>query len=115
MATYFSEHFEVRRSALAKYGAFNISLVTDLPLFIDPFLLFNSRKRKYRELHDQIIEYLRFLRDKAQEGSMAPGLLRAWYRFPEVVVGLHAPRQPGKRPGSGLRCGTPRQSVPNRQ
>ena len=84
MATYFSEQFEVRRAVLAKYGAFNASLVTDLPLFIDPFLLFNSRKRKYRELHDRIIDYLRFLREKAEEGSIDPGLLRAWYRFPEV-------------------------------
>jgi len=101
MATYFSEHFDVRRSVLAKYGAFNISLVTDLPLFIDPFLLFNSRKRKYRELHDQIIEYLRFLRDRAQEGSIAPGLLRAWYRFPEVKQTWLGFTRRGNR-GSGL-------------
>jgi hypothetical protein len=101
MATYFSEHFQVRRSVLAKYGAFNVSLVTDLPLFIDPFLLFNSRKRKYRDLHDRIIEYLRFLRDKAEEGSIAPGLLRAWYRFPEVKQTWLGFTRRGNR-GSGL-------------
>src|SRR5437879_6132375 len=101
MATYFSEDFEVRRSVLAKYGAFNVSLVTDLPLFIDPFLLFNSRKRKYRDLHDRIIEYLRFLRDKAEEGSIAPGLLRAWYRFPEVKQTWLGFTRRGNR-GSGL-------------
>ena len=40
---------------LDKHGAFDISLVTDLPLFIDPFLLFNSKKKRYRILHDDII------------------------------------------------------------
>lgn len=84
MPTYFSEHFKVTPKALERYGAFNISLVTDLPLFVDPFLLFNSKKRPYRKLHDEIIEYLKFLRDKADESEIDEGLLRAWYRFPEV-------------------------------
>ena len=53
------------REALDQYGAFNISLVSDLPLFIDPFLLFNSDKPEYRRLRDSIIDYLRFLRDKS--------------------------------------------------
>jgi hypothetical protein len=32
--------------------------VSDPPLFIDPFLLFNSDKPEYRRLHDSIIDYL---------------------------------------------------------
>ncbi len=80
---YFSEHFEVDPRVLKKYGAFNPSVVSDLPLFIDPFLLFNSRKTKYQALHAEIIKYLRFLRDKASQ-TQDPGLLAAWYRFPEV-------------------------------
>jgi hypothetical protein len=45
--------------------------------FIDPFVLFNSKKRAYRKLHGQIIEYLIFLRDKAAttdatDGQQAP-------------------------------------------
>ena len=40
MAIYFSEYFEVDRECLTDYGAFDISLVTDLPLFIDPFFTF---------------------------------------------------------------------------
>src|SRR5205823_6047092 len=59
-------------------------LVTDLPLFIDPFLLFNSRKRVYRNLHEEVIRYLRFLRDRAVAGDQSPGLLQAWYTFSEV-------------------------------
>jgi len=46
MDLYFSDIFEVLPETLDKYGAFNVSLVTDLPLFIDPFLLFNSKKKE---------------------------------------------------------------------
>ena len=84
MKTYFTDFFDVDPAELSKYGAFNVSLVTDLPLFIDPFLLFNSKKKKYRELHDSIIAYLIFLRDKARAGTLNEGLLKAWYLFPEV-------------------------------
>ncbi len=81
---YFSDYFKVRPQVIEKYGAFNISLVADLPLFIDPFLLFNSNKKKYKKLHDNIIRYLRFLKDKSITQQMTPGLINAWYRFPEV-------------------------------
>jgi hypothetical protein len=85
MRMYFSDFFGVRKSALNKYGAFDISLLADLPLFVDPFLLFNSKKPKYRALHDRMIEYLRFLKGKsAADQSLDSGLLTAWYMFPEV-------------------------------
>ena len=44
MELYFTDVFGVSEKTLADCGAFNISLVTDLPLFVDPFLLFNSPK-----------------------------------------------------------------------
>jgi hypothetical protein len=84
MDTYFSDYFGVSPKAIRQYGAFDISLVSDLPLFVDPFLMFNSRKRVYHKLHDQIIEYLRFLKDKSLTTPMTPGLIDSWYRFPEV-------------------------------
>lgn len=84
MDLYFSDIFNVSPKVLDKYGVFNISLVTDLPLFIDPFLLFNSRKKEYRQLHDNIIRYLRFLKDKSVAGAVSPALLKAWYYFSEV-------------------------------
>ncbi len=79
----FCDYFKVSPSALDKYGAFNVSLVSDLPLFIDPFLLFNSKTDEYRKLHDQMIQYLKFLRDQSTE-SLDAGLVQAWYSFPEV-------------------------------
>jgi hypothetical protein len=84
MATFFADHFGIDPDEVEKHGAFNISLVTDLPLFIDPFLLFNSDKPEYQELHQQIIRYLIFLRDKSLAGPVHPALLRSWYCFPEV-------------------------------
>jgi len=81
---YFSDVFDVEPDELDAYGAFNISLVCDLPLFIDPFLLFNSANPQYRALHDRIIEYVKFLKSKAQRGAIPEGLLQAWFMFPEV-------------------------------
>ncbi|MFD1957804.1 hypothetical protein ACFSL6_27420 [Paenibacillus thailandensis] len=84
LKVYFSDFFEIKPSVLENYGAFDISLINDLPLFIDPFLLFNSPKKEYQMLHNNILKYLRFLRDKAQSGMISDGLLRAWYMFPEI-------------------------------
>jgi hypothetical protein len=81
---YFSDYFRVPPEQIEDYGAFNISLVTDLPLFIDPFLLFNSKRREYQTLHDEIIRYLRFLRDKSIESGSSARLSEAWYGFPEI-------------------------------
>jgi hypothetical protein len=98
---YFSDVFGVAPRVLDRYGAFNVSLVNDLPLFIDPFLLFNSRKPRYRKLHEEIIGYLSFLRDKSVDGSVGDGLLRAWYTFKEIRQNWFGFARAGNR-GSGL-------------
>ncbi|MCK1437386.1 hypothetical protein IVA97_19985 [Bradyrhizobium sp. 15] len=84
MATFFNEHFGIDAETLDSYGALNISIVNDLPLFIDPFLLFNSEKDDYRALHDAIIDYLVFLRDRSAKGPVSDALLSSWYCFGEV-------------------------------
>lgn len=83
MKVYFSDVFNVEPQELEAYGTFNISLVSDMPLFIDPFLLFNSRKPIYQKLHSKIIEYMLFLKQKAQN-EQDEGMLKAWYVFKEV-------------------------------
>lgn len=80
---YFSQFFGVDPAVLKEYGAFDISVVSDLPLFVDPFLLFNSSRPEYQALHEEMINYLIFLRDKA-DGMLDQGLVDAWYRFKEV-------------------------------
>jgi len=72
---------------LDEYGAFDISLINDLPLFIDPFLLFNSEKPEYQALHSEMIRYLSFLRDKSLSQSLTKPLISAWYSFPEFKQG----------------------------
>jgi len=81
---YFTDFFGVSPELLEEYGAFDVSLVNDLPLFIDPFLLFNSHDPDYRQLHEDVIRYLSFLRDESLSGNIDPGLLIAWYQFKEV-------------------------------
>jgi hypothetical protein len=99
--TFFSDRFGVDPYLLKQHGSVDVSLIADLPLFIDPFLLFNTTKPKYRELHDELIQYLVFLRDKSQAGQVSDDLLRAWYCFPEVKQTWLGFSLQGNR-GSGL-------------
>ena len=84
MKVYFTDWFDVDPEVLEEYGAFNVSLINDLPLFIDPFLLFTSEKEEYQRLHDDIIKYLTFLGDQSVAGRVDDGHLNSWYMFPEV-------------------------------
>ncbi len=83
-ALYFNEVFNVSEATLDEHGAFNVSLVVDLPLFVDPFLLFNSRRSEYQALHTQIIDYLTYLRDLSITGNLSSAALRNLFCFSEV-------------------------------
>lgn len=80
---YFSDFFAITAEDVREYGAFNISLINDLPLFIDPFLLFNSSNPDYQKLHADIIEYVKFLKVKSSL-NLPDGLVKSWFYFPEV-------------------------------
>jgi hypothetical protein len=84
MKIYFSDFFNVEENVLENYGGFNISLINDLPLFIDPFLLFSSKKDEYQNLHKSILKYLAFLKEKALNGVEKDYQIQSWYIFPEV-------------------------------
>jgi len=100
---YFSDYFNVAPSKLESEGAFNISLINDLPLFIDPFLLFNSQKLDYQQLHANIIRYIAFLRDKSIAQKNTHGLLLAWFTFPEIKQNwLGFSREGNKGRGLGI-------------
>jgi hypothetical protein len=81
---YFSDFFNVSRQTMKAYGAFDVSLINDLPMFIDPFLLFNNEKPEYQDLHQEMIRYLKFLRDKSIGSTLDEGSMYAWYVFGEV-------------------------------
>lgn len=82
---YFSDFFQVSPEKISEYGAFNISLINDLPLFIDPFLIFNSKESELQKLHNDIINYLVFLKNKSLLYEvLEKGVLEAWFVFREV-------------------------------
>lgn len=54
---YFSKIFDIDESALEEYGTLNISMLNNLPLFVDPFLLYASNKMEYQDLHREILHY----------------------------------------------------------
>ena len=82
---YFSDFFGVDEDIIESYGAVNISLINDMPLFVDPFLLFNSEKEEYQRIHNNIIQYLLFLQEQAEKYPTPPlGMLTTWYLFSEV-------------------------------
>jgi hypothetical protein len=98
---YFSDFLGVSPDLIEKYGAFNVSLVGDLPLFVDPFLLFNSENPVYQGLHAEIIRYMRFLKDVTLSGSVPPPLIDAWFSFKEVRQNWLGYSRSGNR-GHGL-------------
>ena len=98
---YFSDYFGVAPELVEEYGAFDVSLINDLPLFIDPFLLFNSENQTYQALHTQIIDYMRFLKEVSLGGEVQLPLMREWYTFPEVKQNWFGLSRVGNE-GSGL-------------
>lgn len=79
----FSEKFKVSKNIIEKYGAIDISLVCDIPLFIDPMLIFNSNKPVYRDLHKDIIKYFHFLAKKSEK-TLELADIKTWFTFNEV-------------------------------
>jgi hypothetical protein len=81
---YFSDFFDLDPGVVEAFGAFDVSLINDLPLFVDPFLLFNSKNPRYQELHGEIIRYMRFLKEVTLRGPVPSFLVDAWFSFKEV-------------------------------
>lgn len=80
---YFSEHFEIDHSLVEDSGFLDISLVCDNPAFVDPFLIFVNPK--YKDLHNFIVDYLKFLRDESVGNEqLSHGQFQHYYKFPEV-------------------------------
>ena len=101
MKIYFSDFFDIDPDLIEEYGAFNVSLINDLPLFIDPFLLFGSTKPEYLNLHSSIIKYLNFLKTKSEVGITEDSQIKSWYKFSEVKQNWFGYSKVGNS-GSGL-------------
>lgn len=82
---YFSDFFNLNPDILDEYGALDISLINDLPLFIDPFLIFCSKEPECQKMHTEIIRYLVYLRNQATTiDTPSNAYLKYLYCFPEV-------------------------------
>ncbi len=80
---YFSDIFNIKHTIIENYGALDISLICDNPAFVDPFLIFANPK--YKNLHNFIVDYLKFLRTLSlQEEKLNSGNFKHYYKFPEV-------------------------------
>ena len=77
----FSDYFGIPATKLEKAGVLDICLTADLPLFIDPFLLFASEKPIYQKLHKNIIDHILELKRIATE-DRNPDL--RMFCFPEI-------------------------------
>lgn len=80
---YFSEKFDVDKTLIDQFGAIDISLVCDLPLFIDPMLIFNSKKQEYIKLHDYLIQFFSFLTDKSEQELNIDDIM-TYFMFSEI-------------------------------
>jgi hypothetical protein len=81
---HFTDFFNIDEERLNLHGLFNISLINDFPLFIDPFLLFENGSMEYRTLHNNIIKYIAYLRDRVIAKDLRPGEIEHLFYFPEI-------------------------------
>ncbi|MFV8351341.1 hypothetical protein [Flavobacterium sp. XS2P14] len=79
----FSDYFNVDKSVLDHYGTLNLCLSADLPLFLDPFLLFASEKKEYKLLHKNIVDHLISLKNIAVE-NRTTAIKNNLFKFPEI-------------------------------
>lgn len=81
----FSSAFNISSNLVDEYGAIDVSLENDLPLFIDPFLLFDSDDEELKQIHSEIVRYLLFLKKKAGLHDQPPSdTIKLFFSFPEV-------------------------------
>ncbi|MDO6720148.1 hypothetical protein Q4575_12090 [Psychrosphaera sp. 1_MG-2023] len=78
----FTEYFDITETKMEQHGALNICLNADLPLFIDPFLLFASDKKEYKIQHDKIVNHLISLKEIAKNDGDNANL--SLFKFPEI-------------------------------
>lgn len=80
---FFSEYFWIRSDESKNDDFFDIVLDSDLPVFVDPFLIFCSEKEEYKKLYQEIIKYLQFLSRKSVY-NISKWEFNEYYLFHEV-------------------------------
>src|SRR6266436_2658960 len=73
-------------------------LQEDLPLYVDPFLLWNSSKDEYRVLHEQLLDFFRVLSLRVRKGDVSGAA--------QLLAGCEEPRAMGLGYASGTKRGS---------
>ena len=100
----FSELFNIDKAVLSEYGAVDISLHSDTPLFIDPLLIYRNDNPEIKKLYSEIVKYLLFLKKKSVQ-TLTPKEINYYYSFKEVKqnwLGLSSSGNEGLALGNGF-------------
>ena len=79
----FSDYFNIDKQLLDDYGAVNVSLFADTPLFIDPLLIYGNEDSQIRSLYPRISNYLRFL-DKVSISNPTEQEIKYYFQSKEI-------------------------------
>lgn len=80
----FSDYFNIDPELLKQNNLIDLSIVYDLPLFIDPFLIFASEKQEYKELNEAILKYIEFLYAEASKIRIGSPNFKHLFVFKEI-------------------------------
>src|SRR5688500_2477541 len=73
-------------------------LKEDIPLYVDPFLLWNSQKSEYRALHERLIGFFQVLTHRIKTGDV--------YGAAQLLAGCEEPQAMGLGYASGTKRGS---------
>lgn len=79
----FSDKFSISPQVLKEYGAVNISLVCDTPLFIDPLLIYDNDSCEIKSWYPKIVKYLLFL-NKIANSDIRKDKIKYYFCFKEI-------------------------------
>lgn len=79
----FSKIFNVEKDIVKQYGAVDISLLSDTPLFIDPMLIMYNDDEEIRNQYQNLVKYLLFLKNKAKS-DLCNDEINYYFSFKEI-------------------------------
>ena len=80
----FSDYFRVDKDIIQNYGAVDISLYSDTPLFIDPILIYGNENSTIKLQYHEIVKYLVYLNERAKDPNITEQDKKYLFNFKEV-------------------------------
>lgn len=79
----FSDVFKISKQNIEDYGAIDLSLASDTPLYIDPLLIYNNDDVNIRNQYQNIVKYLLFLNKQAKKDNSKESI-KYYFTFKEI-------------------------------